>query len=153
MALTLIQPPTMHELMDDLVFAKMMRTRPRIPSNLTRPTQTPAWHVWRLTTEDKWQRGRYSVYDDAYRKMKELLADRHTADIAIVSIRFLMPPPANFIYRPRRNPWCGRCRRPSLFTEQWDHRALRHSDMTFDEPVRCHYCGIRRAALPHYSPS
>lgn len=153
MALTFNLPPTIHELMDDPIFAKMMRTRPRIPENLIHSTLSPAWNLWLLTTDDKWKRGRYANYEDAYRKMRELITDRHTADISIVSVRFMMAPPRGFVWRPRRNPWCARCRRPSLFLEDYNPRSLRDSDITFDESIRCFYCGIRSVALPKYSPS
>ena len=152
MALTLNRPPTLLELLEDPIFAKFMRTRPRIPANLARASLTPMWHVWLLTTEDTWKRGRFHTYDEAYRAMKKRLVLPTTADVAIVNIRMFTPPPAQFYWRHRRNPWCARCRRPSLFITRYTHRALGNAETTVDEPNRCFYCGIRRAALPNYSP-
>lgn len=131
----------------------MMRRVPRIPANLTLPGMTQPWHVWVMKTDGKWQRGRYHTYADAFKLMKTKLADEHVADVSIVSIRWLTPPPIGFRWKSGQYPWCPRCRRPSLFQQAYDHRALpRDAELTYDEPMRCFYCGIRQAAFPRYSP-
>lgn len=152
MALTLITPPDIRELLMDDAFRKMMRTRPRIPENLLRPTLTPPWCVWAVTTHGKWKRGRFGTYDEAYKKMKSLLEHDDIEDVSVTSIRYMMPPPHGFKWQSRKYPWCARCRRPSLFQYALNHRAIDFPEIVTDEPIRCFYCGIRQAALPRYSP-
>lgn len=145
-------PPDIRTLMQDPSFKKMMRTRPKMPDCLTSDSLPPAWHVWVWTTDERWKRGRYRTYDEAYRKMREQLELETVADVSVVSIRRFFVPPQGFKFQPRKFPWCARCRRPSTFLEQEFHRALGRAETTLDEPFRCFYCGIRRVALPTHSP-
>jgi DNA-directed RNA polymerase subunit RPC12/RpoP len=142
----------MRELLLNDEFRAMMRRRPRLPENLMRPDMAPPWHLWVLTTSDKWKRGKFRTYDDAYKKMRELLKDESIEDVSITSIRYMMPPPMGFVWMDRKYPWCARCRRPSTFVLQVHHRAINFEEPTLDEPNRCFYCGIRLVALPRYSP-
>lgn len=150
--LELIVPPDMRTLLNDPAFRKMMRTRPRMPATLTAPSLPPAWHVWVYCTNEKWKRGRYSTYDEAYRKMREQLELDTVVDVSVVSIRRFFEPPTGFKFQPVKYPWCARCRRPSTFQEQEFHRALGNAELTMDEPFRCYFCGIRKVALPTHSP-
>ena len=153
MALELVQPPDMRRLLRNTTFRQMMTRQPRIPANLLNPDLSPPWQVWVLKTDGIWQRGKYQNYTDAYNMMRRKLKDGRVADIAVVSMRYLMPPPSGFRWNSRAFPWCPRCRRPSLFRERYDHRALPDDcELTLDEPLRCFYCGIRRAAFPRYRP-
>lgn len=150
--LELITPPDIRTLMKDPLFRKMMRTRPRMPETAVDPRIPPAWMLWVLGDDEKWKRGQYRTYDDAYKKMKSFLEKDSTIDAAIVSKRIMFPPPVGFKWQSRKFPWCARCRRPSMFTEALTHRALGHAEFTMDEPIRCWYCGIRQVALPRHFP-
>lgn len=153
MSLSVVQPPDLRRLLKDKVFRRMMTRQPHIPDNLTREGSTPPWHVWLLTTSGTWKRGRYHTYSDAYNLMRRKLRDESVEDIAIVSVRYLMAPPVGFRWNYHQYPWCPRCRRPSLFFERYEHRAVKSiPDVYVDEPFRCFYCGIRRAAFPRYLP-
>lgn len=147
------RPPNIRTLMEDPVFAKFMRTRPRMPASALDPRIPPAWVVWVLTSTDKWQKKEVRSYDEAYRIFKKLLPSSRVQDIAIVSKRVMLGPPVGYSWSSSKFPWCARCRRPSLFLESLSHRALGAAEFTEDEPIRCYYCGIRRAALPRYVPS
>lgn len=150
--LTLNRPPTIELLMADPVFAKMMKTRPQVPDNLTTPTLSPMWHVWVYTTSETWKRARFDLYDDAWRLFRKKMRDESVQDVTITNVRMFTPPPVGFRWQHRKYPWCARCRRPSLFLHRYSHRALRGSVTTYDEPLRCFYCGIRKVALPNHSP-
>lgn len=153
MALDLIAPPTMRDLLTDEYFRGMMRRRPRLPENLIRPgLLTPPWAVWIEMTDGKWRRGKFDDYADAYRKMKEYLNREDCLDVAIVSQRFMMPPPIGFKWQWRKYPWCARCRRPSTFFQRWTHRAVNSPELLDSQPERCHFCGICKSALPRHSP-
>lgn len=147
----MIKPPDIRTLLEDPTFAKFMRTRPRMPANATHPSMPPAWAMWVLLDTDKWRTAEFRVYDDAYKKMKQLLKNDRVVDLSIVSKRVMMPPPEGLSWAGRQR-WCGRCRRPSLFRTSLGHRALRGAELTLDDPERCFYCGIRLVALPRYSP-
>jgi len=142
----------MSELLEDEYFRAMMRRNLVLPTNLTSPSLSPPFLLWRLTTDNVWQRGQYHTYADAYRSMKKQLEKPTTADVAIVSRRKMFPPPIGFKWKAGRFPWCARCRRPSAFRLRYTHHATRGVEITTDESVRCFYCGIRRVALPRYSP-
>lgn len=150
--LELNRPPAMRMLLKDEAYRGMMRRRPRIPDNCTLEMLSPAWQVWVLTTADRWRRGEFRDYGDAFRVMRDKLKDDTTQDVTIVSKRFLMPPPIGFKWSWRKYPWCPRCRRPSTFNLHYSHRNLKGVELTFDEPNRCFYCGIRQAAFPRYFP-
>jgi hypothetical protein len=151
-ALTLIQPPDMRTLLTDDAFRKMMRTRPRLPANLLRPQLSPPWIVWVMTTSGKWKKGNFQTYDDAYRKMKEMLEREDIQDVAITSRRYMMPPPIGFDWAYGKFPWCARCRRPSIFQFKLIHRGIDFEEINPHDPIRCFYCGIRQEALPRHSP-
>lgn len=145
------RPPTLRVLLEDPIYKGMIRRRPKLPANLQRDMLSPAWQVWVLTESERWRKGEFPTYDDAYRVMKKHLDREDILDVAVVSKRYLMPPPLGFRWQARKYPWCPRCRRPSLFTVSYNHRALRGVEaVTFDEPLRCFYCGIRQAAFPRY---
>lgn len=146
------RPPSLRMLLRDEFYRGMMRKRPKVPSNLLRPELSPAWQVWVLTESEKWRRGEFASYDEAFTVVRVKLKQEGILDVALVSKRYMMPPPIGFKWQWRKYPWCPRCRRPSLFTVKYNHRNLRDVDVTFDEPIRCFYCGIRQAAFPRYTP-
>lgn len=151
--MTVARPPDLRRLLRNPEFRRMMTRQPRVPANLLRPELSPPWHVWVLKENGVWQRGKYRSYTDAYNVLRRKLKDENVADIAVVSVRFLMPPPMGYRWNHRAYPWCPRCRRPSLFQRRDVHRAVTPiPDVVTDEPFRCFYCGIRRAAFPRYSP-
>lgn len=152
MALSLVTPPTIYELLENPYFKRMMKRRPTVPANLQRPELPPMWHLWINTSAGKWKRGRYQTYDQVWAKFIENLKKPETHDICITNIRFMMPPPIGFKWQWRKYPWCARCRRPSTFHYELDHRADAFSEIVLEEPFRCWYCGIRQAALPKHSP-
>lgn len=149
--LELMRPPDIRTLLRDDVYAAFMRRRPKLSPHLLHESLSPPWQVWVLTTTDKWRRAEFGTYDEAYGLMKRQLELDSVADLAIVCKRRLIGPPIGFEWSGN-HAWCGRCRRPTLFTKKYNHRALRGHEITYDEPIRCFYCGIRQAATPRYSP-
>lgn len=143
----------MRVLLKDPIFRKMMLRVPQLPDNVLLPSLSPPWQVWVMKTDGNWQRARKRTYRDAFDLLKLKLKDEHVEDVSIVSIRYLMPPPVGYRWQWHKYPWCPRCRRPSMFVEEYDHRAIPPTaDITYDDPIRCFYCGIREAAFPRYSP-
>lgn len=153
MPLTLVHPPTIRDLLLDETFARFMRRVPRLHTNIVQSgTKNPPWLLWVEYTDGTWKRKGFEEYADAYHRMRKLLKDEHVLDVAITSRRQMLQPPMGFVWQHRKFPWCARCRRPSMFPTSLTHRAIEIIDYTFDEPDRCYYCGIRRAALPKHSP-
>lgn len=146
------RPPDLRTLIKDKYYKGMLQRNPRMPANLTRPELSPPWQVWVLTTSEKWRKGEFPSYTEAFRVMRDKLKDEASLDVCIVSKRFLMPPPIGFKWQSKKYPWCPRCRRPSTFTLAFGHRNLRNVQLTDDESYRCFYCGIRQAAFPRYAP-
>jgi hypothetical protein len=144
------RPPAMADLLKDPYFRGMMRRAVQLPPNLTSPTLSPPWALWRLTTESKWQRGQFPTYADAYRSMRKQMEKEDTLDVCIVSKRKMWAPPIGFKWNVRQYTWCARCRRPSIFRTRYKHHALQV--LTYDESQRCYFCGIRRVALPRHAP-
>lgn len=142
----------MRELLRDEYFRGMMQRNLVLPSNLTSSVLSPPFLLWRLTTDNRWQRGEFSTYVDAFNAMRRQLKKDDTADIAIVSKRKMFPPPMGFRWNRREYTWCARCRRPSTFRVRYTHHAMRGVEITTDDSIRCFYCGIRRVALPRHSP-
>lgn len=150
--LELVRPPDMRTLLEDPVYAAFTRRRPKLAPHLTHPSLSPAWQVWVLTTAEKWRKAEFSTYDECYALMRKQLALTTVSDVAIVCKRRMVAPPDGYVWSDHF-PWCARCRRPSSFTIKYNHRALRGHEVTYDEPFRCFYCGIRQAATPRYSPA
>lgn len=142
----------MRELLKDEYFRGMMRRNVTLPSNLTSPTLSPPWMLWRLTDGGLWQRGQYTDYADAFRAMRKQLEKPDTADVSLVCKRKMFLPPIGFKWNTSRYQWCARCRRPSTFRVRYSHHALKGADLTTDESIRCFYCGIRRVAMPKSKP-
>lgn len=142
----------MRDLLKSPSFRAMMKKRPVVPANLDRPELPPMWHLWILRTNETWARGKYRTYDDVWIKFVKLIKEDSTQDICITNIRFMMPPPIGYRWQYRKFPWCPRCRRPSTFPYELDHRADDFSEIVLDEPFRCYYCSIRLVAVPRYGP-
>lgn len=142
-------PPTMTDLLDDPVFRMYYKQIPAIPPSLA---HGHPWMVWAVSHSDKWGRKYYETYREAWTKLVEVHRDERFRDVVVVSRRILFPPPARAVWS-HGQAWCSRCRRPSEFRlRSPDHHALRDQPaLTEDEPRRCYYCGIRQAAMPHYS--
>lgn len=143
-------PPTIHELLADPVMRMYYKTRPTIPRTLE---WGEPWMVWATDHEGKWGRKMFESYTLAWEKVVKIYRDPDRyRDVALVSRRLLFPPPLKATWRSGYD-WCSRCRRPSEFRERSpEHHALRTMPvLTEDAPRRCYYCGIRRAAMPHYS--
>jgi hypothetical protein len=138
----------MRTLLEIPVFRAMMRRRPKLGDHLVHPVLTPPWTVWVITNEEKWRRRDVQTYDEAYRLMRAQLDKPTVSDVAIVCKRRQLPPPEGFTWD---QPWCPRCRRPTMFSKKILHRALKGHEITFDEPIRCFYCGIREVAVSRWS--
>jgi hypothetical protein len=147
------RPPTIHDLLDDPVYRKMLLTPPAIPGPLT---WGDPFMLWAQREDGVWASKAFPTYRDAWAKAVPIIKDRDKyTDLAIVSKRVFLPPPRLATW-PVSLSWCSRCRRPSSF-QAWDparHHALKRSArqaiLTDDEPYRCWYCGIRRCAMPYY---
>lgn len=132
------------------------------------------WRVWVDMGDHRWKTGQFASYARAFNTVAKAMRS-NARDAVLVSRRVFFPPPGEWeSYRVRiKDPkgtriatrerwvqtyhwddvtleWCPRCRRPSRFLElHWTHHALRRQPcLTEDEPYRCVFCGIRRAALP-----
>jgi hypothetical protein len=139
-------------------------------------TMGEPWQVWVQVGDTKWKTGRFTSYADAFNMMARAVK-ANVLDAVLVSRRVFFPPPGEWeeykvrVRDPRtkgirievrerwvqtfhwddiRLEWCPRCRRPSEFRRlHWTHHALRSQPcLTDDDPYRCMYCGIRRAAVP-----
>jgi hypothetical protein len=145
-------PPTLSELLNDPVFRMYYTRVPRLPENLQ---WGQPWMVWAVTHDHKWGRRLYCDYREAWAKVVELYKDTDRIhDVCIVSRRMMFPPPRRALWRPSIHAWCSRCRRPSEFRQRSpQHHALRDQPvLTDDAPRRCYYCGIRKTAMPFYTP-
>jgi DNA-directed RNA polymerase subunit RPC12/RpoP len=145
-------PPTIHVLLADPIYRAMMLTPPRIPPTLA---WGEPWMVWAETTDHRWGRKMFPTYEAAWGRAREIIRNREKfRDVAVVSRRIMFPPPAHAQWA-RGQDWCSRCRRPSEFRLRTpQHHALRSQPtLTDDDPHRCHYCGIRRVAMPYYPGS
>lgn len=145
-------PPDIRTLMQDPIYAKFVRTRPKLPATLTHPSLSPPWVVWVWMSNEKWRTKEFATYDEAYLLMKRQLELPNVTDLAIVCKRRMVGPPAGYRWPSRKYPWCARCRRPSMFLNRLHHRALRGAEVTLVDTERCFYCGIRQIALPKHSP-
>jgi hypothetical protein len=145
------KPPTIHTLLDDPVMRKVILTSPPLPAALK---WGEPWLLWAQRHDGVWASRSFATYADAWERARPIIKDRDRfSDVAIVSKRvFFAPPPG--AHWGFGLDWCSRCRRPSSFRE-WNpasHHALKRKNaLTFDEPKRCWYCGIRKAAMPSYS--
>lgn len=144
-------PPTIHDLLDIPRFAAMMGRTPSMPANLAWGNP---WRLWVLRDNGTWGQREYASYDDAWAVAQKAIAatDRYQ-DVCIVSKRRLIRPSDSLRDAVRRagynGVWCPRCRRPSYFGSfTAKHHALKDQPaLTNDEPFRCYYCGIRKAAI------
>jgi hypothetical protein len=150
----LIVPPSWEELMDNEVYASWAKRRPKLPVNLSHGE--PWMIVARRHSETPgatWATKRMPVYDDAFRRARRMLATHDFEDIAIVSRRMLFRPPIGFTWNTSRYSWCGRCRRPSVFSFAWTHFALRGAPVLAEINIeRCYYCGAREVFAGRMKP-
>lgn len=153
MTMTLFTVPTMRELLTDEVFAEYMRKRPRLPENVR---HGEPWRVLAKRVSDAeraiWGLTDVATYEEAFRRTMSLLdKPEKWADVVLISKRKFMAPPKGFDW-DLRWMWCGRCRRPSEFTESYKRpAAMRDAPaITMDEPIRCVLCGVRKSFVPHY---
>lgn len=168
-----MKPPGIRELLEDPAFRKYMKQVPVLPKPLR---WGHPWRLWALTTSDRWRKGEYVTYREAWSAAVKCIKDRDLyADVAIVSRRYFFNPPGEVQeYKVRVNnkpgpvietryrwvptftwddlnfTWCWRCRRPSEFSwRSSTHHALRGMPaLAEDDPYRCYYCGIRQSAMP-----
>ena len=165
----LITPPTIRDLLDDPTYRTYMK---QVPGPHPALTHGDPWQVWARTDEGKWRTGKFPTYRDAWAVLVKAVRTPSIADAALVSRRVFFGPPGHWQEYKARNPrtnvlevyerwvvdfhwdvgleWCPRCRRPTTFRRlHHTHHALkRQPTLTYDDPYRCVYCGIRRAALP-----
>lgn len=170
-----LTPPTMHELLDDPIYRAYVK---RVPQTTVKGRPLPAlttgnpWQIWARTNDGKWKTGQFATYRDAWLIVVKGIRNVNVADVALVSRRVFFGPPGHWEKYHARNPrtgvsevyerwvidyhwdtgleWCPRCRRPSMFRRlNPSHHALRRQPtLTDDDPFRCVFCGIRRAAFP-----
>lgn len=147
----LITPPTFHDLYDDPVFKRYVHARPRIAVATHEPWVVLARRSGTIEAP-RWAMRPFVDYREALDKALSLDPGKFD-DVAIICKPKLWRPPMDFTWS---HPfiWCGRCRRPSRFimmARPERHPMLRNAPaITRDEPYRCYYCGMRRAAQPVY---
>jgi hypothetical protein len=139
-----VNPPDMRELLSRAEFKSMMKRVPQLDSNLTR--LPGAWGIWVLTYEDKWLRGTFNTYPEAWAKLVSAVRDTsRVKDVSLVSRRKLWTEPTAVDFREPGYLWCPRCRRPTSFNMYTTHHSLSGSWLNGVAPeYRCFYCGIRR---------
>lgn len=144
-------PPTLRELLADPVYRMYYLREPKLPPGLQ---HGDPWLVWAVNHDGQWGKRMFSEYADAWAKVISIYKqpDRFR-DVAVVSRRMMFAPPEKATWRSTF-AWCARCRRPSEFrVRSPQHHALRGQPvLTDDEPRRCYYCGIRKAAMLNYRP-
>lgn len=130
------------------------------------------WQVWVRTTAGVWKTGRFHTYREAWSMTVKAYRSPSAQDVALVSRRVFFGPPGHWKSYKARNPrtdkielyerwvfdfhwdfqfeWCPRCRRPTQFRKlhRTHHALKRQPALTTDDPFRCVFCGIRRAACP-----
>jgi hypothetical protein len=150
----LVVPPSWEELLEDEIYASWIKRRPRLPENVSHGM--PWMIVARRTSETPgatWAIKKMSSYEDAYHRVRKLLATHQYEDVAVVSRRMLFRPPIGFTWNTNRYSWCGRCRRPSIFTHAWTHFALRDAIVLAEiDTERCYYCGAREVFAGRMKP-
>lgn len=142
-------PPTIHALLDDPVFKAMFKRPP--PRHPALAWGEP-WLLWAETHDGRWGRKLFATYPEVWARAVACIRDRDKfRDVSIVSRRVLYPPPALASWH-HSFEWCSRCRRPTEFRlRSPQHHAMKEMVViSDDEPYRCHYCGIRRLAMPSY---
>lgn len=154
MTTRLLIPPTMGELYRLPVYRKFISKNVRLPENVQHGN--PWMLIVRRVPEydgPVWGKKLVPTYKEAFYAMREMLDTPTVEDVAIISRRVLFGPPPGFEWQSRKFPWCGRCRRPTQFRFMLKHPALNGAPvLTYDEPFRCVYCGMREAAMPRYRP-
>jgi hypothetical protein len=148
MSLNLTTLPTMRDLLADEVYAEYFEKTPKLTNRGGQP-----WRVLakrhnagpdKVRKPYKYGMADFERYRDARDKVVSLLLEPRNIDVALISKRRLMMPPVGFEWDSAWH-WCTRCRRPSEFRLTWSRPpALKDAPaITFDEPVRCVFCGVR----------
>lgn len=141
MTLTLIRPLTMSELLSDPVYKAYILKTPRLPAGCR--SATP-WRVWGLRDDEKWAGKEFAEYRDAFELVKRMLRDPRYLDVAIICKPTEFGPPPEFQVPPLMD-WCGRCRRPTVFRQFYNHHAMRKWPVVSEESInRCYYCAARQ---------
>ena len=147
----LLVPPTFCDLVADPVYRVYVKRLPVLPVNVRHGYP---WAVYAQRHPNvsgaKWAGKMHTTYADAFRQAVDLLKKVNDdgvkiwVDAAVVSRRTLIGPPVGFRWDTGRFSWCGRCRRPSLFTHVETHHGLRNAPALATENIeRCYYCGAR----------
>lgn len=145
-------PPTLRELLADPVYRMYYAREPHLPEALE---WGEPWLVWAVTHEGQWGKKTFETYAEAWSKVVELYKKPDKIrDICVVSRRMMFAPPRRALWKASVHSWCARCRRPSEFRQRSpEHHALRSQPvLTDDAPRRCYYCGIRKIAMPFWTP-
>lgn len=150
----LLMPPTWTELLDNQVYRTYVKKRPRLPVNVSHgfPWLVVARRP-ESATRPTWGLKMMGDYADAYYRVRDILAAGEFEDAAIISRRKLFAPPTGFRWNRSKFSWCGRCRRPSMFTNTTRHHALRNAPaLATEDANRCHFCGAREIFAARFSP-
>jgi hypothetical protein len=171
-----MKPPTIFELLSDPIYRAYVKRVPSAHPLLEHGDPWQVWArftdgKWRTglfsTYADAWR-----VLVKYYRRDQITPVE----DIALVSRRVFYGPPGEWRKVRVRVPakgnqpattrieerwystyhwdagleWCGRCRRPTVYRKLHpSHHALKRQPcLAEDEPLRCMYCGMRRAGAP-----
>lgn len=135
-------PPTLRSLLTDERYEQYFRRNVKLPQSIS---PNPRWQVMAETIDGTWKRGMRHTAKEAIDLTLSLLEDETIRDAAIISRGKLFKAPS-FIaeHMGPGEEWCGRCRRPTLFTRYARrHPALRHAPVIVEGIRRCYFCGIR----------
>lgn len=143
MTTSLRYPPTLSSLLEhedySTYFRRTVKLLPTISPN-------PRWMIMAETHEGKWKRAMRHTFKEGLVTVNRILADtEHYRDLSIISRSKLFKEPsfAHELMSPGEQ-WCGRCRRPSIFTLYGStHPALRDVPVIVEGERRCYFCGIR----------
>lgn len=140
MSLSVITPPTIHELLQDPAAKALLLKAPKLPGNTAEP-----FRVWGIRHDDKWAGKLFPDYRSAFDLVRKMIKDRDTyADVVITCrpVAFARP---QSVHLPPGTDWCGHCRRPTVYRRMRSHAAMKKWPVVEPDPdiKRCWYCAAR----------
>lgn len=148
MSLTVIQPPTIRELLKDPVMKSVILKTPRLPGG-SRPAEP--FRVWGIRHDSKWAGKNHPDYASAFAMVKKMLGQPEVYQDAVIICRPVGFRPPQSLHMPAGTSWCGHCRRPTVYRRTRSHAAMKKWPVISDDDVkRCYYCAGREQRVWHW---
>lgn len=149
--MSLIEPPTIFELIQDPIYKAYLANRPYLHPNLRWGNP---WQIVALRNKAKkkppWVVAMRPDYTAAIQTFKDLRNSGKFKDISIISKRRFFRPPDKFKWDSNFT-WCPRCRRPTMFKlhNADTHHGIRGlpPGVSLADRLRCYYCGVDKYFL------